>query len=310
MSRYDEDDERGARYGSTYAGRPGWSEQGGRYGGRGHDWDDADDYRSPGGRSLSGQRFEDDDEELGGERRGFSAMHSDERGSSWAGPGYPESHGPRGYDRERERPHERGPGGARYDDDDNRGRDRYWNERGERGWSSERPRREEDDVERGGYGRGASSRADFDRRGSSDRWSSGDRWSGGERWSSAGQRPSGERSWGRESSRDWDDDDRRGWIVDRRSSREDERQGSGGRGFASMDPERRRELASRGGRASHSSGSDRSWDDDRSRGRSSQGSRYEDEQRGASRRGFAAMDPERHRQISRRGGRASHQHDR
>jgi len=333
MARYDDDDDRGGRYGSAYAGRASWSEHGGRYGGRERGWDDEDDSRSPGGRSLTGQRFEEFDEELGGARRGFSAMDSDERDSWAGGPGYQESHGPSSRSYDRERPYGRSPGGARYDDDDNRGRDRYSNERGERGWGSERSRREDDDVERGSYGSygRASSRSDFDRGGSSDRWSGGERWSSGARSSSRDRSSGGgfssgrDRSWGsertsdRERSRDWDqdDDDRRGWILEggsRRdeggSRRDDDRRSDGRRGFAAMDPERRRELASRGGRASHGGGRERSWDDDRARGRSSQGSRYEDEQRGESRRGFAAMDPRRQREISRMGGRASHQRDR
>ncbi len=55
------------------------------------------------------------------------------------------------------------------------------------------------------------------------------------------------------------------------------RDGTSRRGFASMDPEEQRKIASRGGRAKH---------------------------RGP--RGFAAMDPEEQREIASRGGRASH----
>lgn len=90
------------------------------------------------------------------------------------------------------------------------------------------------------------------------------------------------------------------------------------RGFAAMDPEERREIARRGGQASHSGSRD--WDrDEDERGGSRQRrppryeARYEDEnedygeQRGGrSRRGFAAMDPEEQREIASRGGRASH----
>jgi hypothetical protein len=125
--------------------------------------------------------------------------------------------------------------------------------------------------------------------------------------------------------------------------------GSGRRGFAALSASERREIAARGGRASHGgrgfddrdesrfsrsrqSGDydqdergnfqgDRSRYESSSRGRSnydnprggrshyegSQGGRssYDDE-RGGSRRGFAAMDPERRREIASRGGHASH----
>ena len=78
------------------------------------------------------------------------------------------------------------------------------------------------------------------------------------------------------------------------------------RGFAAMDPQRQREIASMGGRASHG-GRGRDWeeDDDRS-GRSHFGesrgrSPYDDDdedRRGRSplRRGFTSMDAERHRE--------------
>ena len=298
MARYDDDDDRGGPYGGAYAERArGWEAN--PHGRRDRDWDDEDDsYRRPGGRSLRGQGFAEYDEELGGARRGFSSMDSDDQGQgSWMnGPGYQESHGRdwRDYDRERRysssdygEPSRYGVG-ARYDDEDNRGRDRYWpSERGERGeWSSQRSRYD-DDGERSSYGRGWSS--EFDR--SSER----------------------SRSYGR--APDWDDydDDRRGWISGPSSWRRDQ-YGSGqreqhgdvrrdeGRGFASMDPERRRELASRGGRASARS----RRDDDRQDSRRSESSRYDDDRRGDSRRGFAAMDPRRQRQIARMGGRASH----
>lgn len=78
------------------------------------------------------------------------------------------------------------------------------------------------------------------------------------------------------------------------------------RGFAAMDPEERREIARRGGEASHGG-----------RGRVGR-SRYEDEERGFrsrgrggdGRRGFAAMDPEEQREIARMGGEASHEYGR
>jgi hypothetical protein len=285
MARYDDDDDRGGPYGGTYADRAQSSDLR-SYGWRDRNWDDEDDsYRRPGGRSLRGQGFAEYDEELGGARRGFSSLDSDDEGQGWRGngPGYQESHGRDwGRDDDRERSHSSSGYrfGARYDDEDNRGRDRYWpSERGSRGeWSSQRSRYDDDDVERAGYGRG---------------WSS-DSERTGERWGSYGRR------------RDWDDDDddRRGWISGRSSwRREDDGDGrrEESRGFAGMDPERRRELASRGGRASARS----RRDDDRG-GRRSEVSRYDDDRRGGSRRGFAAMDPRRHRQISRMGGRASH----
>ena len=133
--------------------------------------------------------------------------------------------------------------------------------------------------------------------------------------------------------RDWDDDDRgyssrssgSSYSSGSHSSRsryddDDDRQGdSSHRGFAAMDPERQREISSLGGRASHG-GRGRDWDDD-DRGYSSRSSGYgprshaspsrydnddDDRDSGRSRRGFAVMDPERRREISSLGGRASH----
>jgi ferritin-like metal-binding protein YciE/general stress protein YciG len=135
---------------------------------------------------------------------------------------------------------------------------------------------------------------------------------------------------------DDDDDDRERRSSSSRRNREEdgddryERSGSSRsqRGFAAMDPEERREIASMGGRARwgydddddrerRSSSSRRSReddDDDRSRSYSSWRRRDdEDDGRsrsssGHSRRGFAAMDPEQRRRIAAMGGRASHQH--
>jgi general stress protein YciG len=113
-------------------------------------------------------------------------------------------------------------------------------------------------------------------------------------------------------SRDYDEDDRWG---DRSSSDRGSRYGDddyerrGGRGFAGMDPERHREISSMGGRASHG-GRGRDYDEDdrwsyrSSSGRSSRYANDDYERRGG--RGFAGMDPERHREISSMGGRASH----
>jgi general stress protein YciG len=83
-----------------------------------------------------------------------------------------------------------------------------------------------------------------------------------------------------------------------------------------MDPEERREIAAMGGRASHG-GRGREYDDDdyESRSSRSRSSRYEEDEDdgrssgGRSRRGFAAMDSERQREIAARGGRASHRND-
>jgi general stress protein YciG len=100
---------------------------------------------------------------------------------------------------------------------------------------------------------------------------------------------------------------------------EDDQDGRDGgrsrRGFASMDPERQREIASMGGRASHG-GRGRDWEDedDDGRGRSARSrSRYEEDDDGGrnggrSRRGFASMEPERRREIASMGGRASHEY--
>ena len=132
--------------------------------------------------------------------------------------------------------------------------------------------------------------------------------------------------------RDWDGDDRgyarhdSGYEFGSRSaqSRYDDddhvrESGSARRGFAAMDAERQREISSLGGRAGHG-GPRRDWDDD-DRGYSSRSSGYgprshaspsrydnddDDRDSGRSRRGFAVMDPERRREISSLGGRASH----
>lgn len=122
------------------------------------------------------------------------------------------------------------------------------------------------------------------------------------------------------------------------------------RGFAAMDPERRHEIASKGGRASHESGHAHEWDSEEaseaghmSHGERSafhhetaahhhtQAARYRasgqheradlhaeqarrhsqqadewGERASRQQRGFAAMDPERRREIASMGGRASH----
>lgn len=101
-----------------------------------------------------------------------------------------------------------------------------------------------------------------------------------------------------------------------------EHAGRARRGFAAMDPERQREIAAEGGRASHASGHAHEWDSQeaseagrrggqashggRSRGRDEDEGESENGSSGGSRRGFAAMDPERQREIAAEGGRASH----
>src|SRR5688572_2960284 len=223
MARYDDEDDRRGSWGSSYSDRPRPSHSGWRD----RDWDDEDDsYRAPGGRSLQG--YQERDEELGGARRGFYSLERDvdDEGAPMSHPGYPESHGRDWRDYERERPrgsHGQGQG-ARYDDEDNRRRDR--SREGERRpeWSSERPRYEDDDVERAGYGRGWSP-MDSDARGQYARGQYGERsWSG--------------------RARDWyEDEDRRGWILERPSWRQDPR----------GDERRRdeRDFADRGGYSSY-----------------------------------------------------------
>ena len=105
---------------------------------------------------------------------------------------------------------------------------------------------------------------------------------------------------GRSRSR-YDDDDDRGRS---RSRYDDDDRGRSGRGFAAMDPDRQREIAAMGGRASHGGHGRDHDDDDRGRSRS----RYDDDDdRGRSGRGFASMDPERRREFASKGGRS---HDR
>ncbi len=120
-------------------------------------------------------------------------------------------------------------------------------------------------------------------------------------------------------SRDYDSDDDHSYRSRRRYSDDDdtnERSGSrpnGRQGFASMDPDEQREIASMGGRASHG-GRGRDYDDDDTSGRSSrrrddddyEDRRYSSSRSGTSRRGFASMDPEEQREIASMGGRASH----
>lgn len=64
------------------------------------------------------------------------------------------------------------------------------------------------------------------------------------------------------------------------------------RGFASMDEEKQREIASKGGKASHGGDNDKG---DENKGETD-----------TSKRGFASMDEEKQREIARKGGKASH----
>jgi general stress protein YciG len=292
-SRYDdygrEDDDRGRSRRGFAAMEPERRREiarmGGRasHGGQGRDWDDDDDRRES-SRSSARSRYDEDDDERGGRsssRRGFAGMDP-ERQREIASMGGRASHGGQGRDWEDDdddrRESSRSRGRSRYDEDEDD--DRGGRSFSRRGFAGMDPERQREIASMGG-------RASHGGRGG-----------------------------------DWDDDDRRESSRSRGRSRydEDEDDDRGGRsssrrGFAGMDPERQREIASMGGRASHG-GRGRDWDDDdddrressRSRGRS-RNDEDEDDDRGgrsSSRRGFAAMDPERQREIASMGGRASH----
>lgn len=80
-------------------------------------------------------------------------------------------------------------------------------------------------------------------------------------------------------------------------------QGGSKRGFASMDKQKQREIASAGGRSPGGSRSGNSQGGSQSNSQSgSQGS----SQSGSSSRGFASMDPQKQREIASQGGRAAH----
>src|SRR5581483_7714936 len=92
---------------------------------------------------------------------------------------------------------------------------------------------------------------------------------------------------------------------------EPERGSGSRRGFASWEPEEQHQVASRGGR--HSRGRSDDYEEDyeqpRSRRQYEEEENYQTVERGRSwtgRRGFAAMDPERQREIASEGGRAPH----
>ncbi|HEY8961268.1 MAG TPA: KGG domain-containing protein, partial [Luteolibacter sp.] len=122
--------------------------------------------------------------------------------------------------------------GRDYEPDErfSRGRGDYGDER--RGWGSDSGRGRESYGEERGFNRGFSGMDSEPRREFSSRDSStGREWRG--------------------DYRDYDERDGR-YARDRSDQDYDEdRRGGSGRGFASMDPERRREIAARGGRASH-----------------------------------------------------------
>lgn len=111
---------------------------------------------------------------------------------------------------------------------------------------------------------------------------------------------------GRDEDYDYESEGRRG-----------ERNSSSRRGFAAMDPEERREIARQGGQSRWEESDDdrrgyasRRQDDDyddygEDESEDQEGGRMSQRQ-DRSRRGFASMDPERRREIERRGGEASH----
>jgi len=88
--------------------------------------------------------------------------------------------------------------------------------------------------------------------------------------------------------------------------------GTSNRGFASMDPEEQREIASKGGKAAHEQGvaheftSEEAREAGRKGGQASGGGRSNASNSGGkSERGFAAMDEDEQKEISRKGGESS-----
>jgi len=69
--------------------------------------------------------------------------------------------------------------------------------------------------------------------------------------------------------------------------------GGDNHGFADMDPEKQREIASMGGKAS---------------AESRRGGGAEEEYQGGGGRGFASMDPDRQREIASKGGKVAQAH--
>jgi uncharacterized protein len=71
--------------------------------------------------------------------------------------------------------------------------------------------------------------------------------------------------------------------------------GSGKQGFASMDEDKQREIASMGGKASHGGEQTQSAGDDE-----------QTQSSGTGKQGFASMDEDKQREIASMGGKASH----
>jgi uncharacterized protein len=85
------------------------------------------------------------------------------------------------------------------------------------------------------------------------------------------------------------------------SSNEPGKRRSGARGFAAMDPQRQREIASRGGKAAHQKGTAHEFNPDEARSAGSKGGQA------AHRKGTAhEFDSDEAREAGRKGGQASH----
>lgn len=74
------------------------------------------------------------------------------------------------------------------------------------------------------------------------------------------------------------------------------------RGFAAMDPEKRREIARKGGNAPHTTRGFAAMDKEEQRKIASKGGKAYHKKRG-----FQAMDPEKQREIAKKGGSALHE---
>ena len=85
------------------------------------------------------------------------------------------------------------------------------------------------------------------------------------------------------------------------SSKDEPAKGRSGRGFASMDPQRQREIASQGGRAAHLKGTAHQFNSEEARIAGSKGGQV------AHRKGTAhEFNSEEAREAGRKGGHASH----
>ncbi|HUR88601.1 MAG TPA: KGG domain-containing protein [Ramlibacter sp.] len=85
------------------------------------------------------------------------------------------------------------------------------------------------------------------------------------------------------------------------SNNQDPAKGRSGRGFASMDPQRQREIASQGGRAAHQKGTAHQFNPDEARIAGSKGGQV------AHRNGTAhEFNSDEAREAGRKGGQASH----